>query len=183
MESLSGTADGGAPRHTALFVGSWHPPNIEAAELVAEVAVDLPEVMFLMVGSHCAALDGTILPVNVTLCGELSDALKRGLLWSADLGLNPMLRGSGTNLKLVEYFAAGLPVVSTPLGARGVAVRPGEHLWTAEAGELGAAIAAALERPEEGEEMAVRARRLVDEELDWAVIGARFADAVAGVLA
>lgn len=183
MESLSRSADGGAPRHTALFVGSWHPPNIEAAERVAEVAVDLPEVMFLMVGSHCAALDGTILPANVALCGELSDALKRGLLWSADLGLNPMLRGSGTNLKLIEYFAAGLPVLSTPLGARGVAVRPGEHLWTAPPAEFGAAIAAALERPAEGEEMAVRARRLVDEELDWAVIGARFADAVAGVLA
>jgi hypothetical protein len=31
--------------------------------------------------------------------------------------------------------------------------------------------------------MAVRARRLVDEELDWEVIGGRFRDAVAGVLA
>jgi hypothetical protein len=30
--------------------------------------------------------------------------------------------------------------------------------------------------------MAVRARRLVEEELDWAVIGARFRDAVAPVL-
>jgi hypothetical protein len=74
-------------------------------------------------------------------------------------------------------------VVSTPLGTRGVDARAGEHLWTAPAEGFGAAVAAALRRPAEGAAMAVRARRLVDEELDWAVIGARFRDAVAGVLA
>ncbi|MDB5066600.1 MAG: putative glycosyltransferase, partial [Chloroflexi bacterium] len=116
-------------------------------------------------------------------CGELPDSLKRSLLWTADLGLNPMLSGSGTNLKLVEYFAAGLPAVSTPLGTRGVDARPGEHLRTAPAEGFGAAVVAALRCPEEGAAMAVRARRLVDEELDWAVIGDRFRDAVAGVLA
>jgi glycosyltransferase involved in cell wall biosynthesis len=164
-------------------MGSWHPPNVEAAQRMVEVADDLSTVAFLMVGSHCTALEGQTLPDNVALCGELPDALKRSLLWSADLGLNPVVRGSGTNLKLVEYFAAGLPVVSTPLGARGLDVRADEHLWTAPLEEFGAAITTALSRPEEGAAMAVRARRLVDEELDWTVIGARYRDAVAAVLA
>jgi glycosyltransferase involved in cell wall biosynthesis len=172
-----------APRHSVLFMGSWHPPNVEAAERIVALAELLPEVCFLMLGSHCTALDGQTLPENVALCGELPDALKRSLLWSADLGLNPVLRGSGTNLKLVEYFAAGLPVLSTPLGARGLDVRDGEHLWTAPAADFGAAVAAALARPEEGAAMAVRARRLVDEELDWTVVGARYRDAVNGILA
>ena len=183
VEGLARTADGGAPDHAALFMGSWHPPNIEAARRVLAIAEDLPRVLFLMVGGHCVALDGETLPDNVALCGELPDLLKRSLLWSADLGLNPMVSGSGTNLKLVEYFAAGLPALSTPTGARGLDVRPGEHLWSAPPEGFGAAVAAALERPEEGEAMAVRARRLVDEELDWAVIGGRFRDAVTGVLA
>jgi glycosyltransferase involved in cell wall biosynthesis len=164
-------------------MGSWHPPNIEAAEQVVAAARELPGVAFLLVGSHCAALEEAALPENVLLCGELPDALKRSLLWSADLGLNPMLRGSGTNLKVVEYLAAGLPVLSTPLGTRGLAVRPGEHLWTAPVEELPSAIAAALRRPEEGAAMAARARRLVEEELDWSVIGGRFRKAVSAALA
>jgi glycosyltransferase involved in cell wall biosynthesis len=182
-ERMGRWSEGRAPAHSALFMGSWHPPNLDAAERVVAAAELLPEVAFLLLGSHCAALEETALPGNVLLCGELPDSLKRSLLWSADLGLNPMVRGSGTNLKLVEYFAAGLPVLSTPLGARGLAVRPGEHLWTAPVEELAPAIAGALRRPEEGAAMAVRARRLVEEELDWAVIGPRFRDAVAAALA
>jgi glycosyltransferase involved in cell wall biosynthesis len=183
LEAIAGSLEGASPAASALFMGSWHPPNIEAARQVVAIAGGLPEVVFLMVGGHCAALDGERLPGNVVLCGELPDSLKRSLLWTADLGLNPMLSGSGTNLKLVEYFAAGLPVVSTPLGTRGVDARAGEHLRTAPAEGFGAAVAAALRCPEEGAAMAVRARRLVDEELDWAVIGDRFRNAVAGVLA
>jgi glycosyltransferase involved in cell wall biosynthesis len=41
-------------------------------------------------------------------------------LAAADLALNPMISGSGSNLKLFEYLAAGLPVVSTSFGVRGV---------------------------------------------------------------
>jgi glycosyltransferase involved in cell wall biosynthesis len=171
------------PRHSVLFLGSWHPPNVQAARRVAALAEDLPEVAFLMVGSHCAALDGETLADNVALCGELPEALKLSLLWSADLGLNPVLSGSGTNLKLVEYFAAGLPALSTPLGVRGMAARPGEHLWTAPGEDFAAAIEAALARPEQGAAMAARARRLVDEEFDWAVIGAGYRGAVAAALA
>jgi glycosyltransferase involved in cell wall biosynthesis len=182
LERAARATGGTPPRHSALFMGSWHPPNIDAAHRVVAAAERLPEVAFLMVGSHCTALEGEALPDNVVLCGELPDALKRSLLWSADLGLNPMVRGSGTNLKLVEYFAAGLPVVSTPLGARGVEVRAGEHLWIAPAEELAPAVGRALRRSEEGAAMAARARRLVEEELDWAVIGARFRDAVSAAL-
>ena len=65
------------------------------------------------------------LPPNVVLAGVVTNVAKRTLLQSADLALNPMRTGSGTNLKIVEYFAAGIPVVSTPFGARGLE----ETLW------------------------------------------------------
>ena len=37
-----------------------------------------------------------------------------------DFGLNPMEQGSGSNIKIFEYAAAGLVIVSTPFGVRGV---------------------------------------------------------------
>lgn len=35
------------------------------------------------------------------------------------IGLNPVTQGAGTNLKLIQYMAHGLPVVSTEFGLRG----------------------------------------------------------------
>ena len=40
-------------------------------------------------------------------------------LWGADVGLNPITTGAGSNVKLPTYLAAGLDVVSTPFGVRG----------------------------------------------------------------
>ena len=38
----------------------------------------------------------------------------------------PILSGSGVRVKLLEAFAAGIPVVSTPVGAEGLAEKDGE---------------------------------------------------------
>ena len=38
---------------------------------------------------------------------------------AADIGLNPVTYGSGTSVKVIEYLAAGLRVVSTAAGMRG----------------------------------------------------------------
>lgn len=40
-------------------------------------------------------------------------------LWGADVGLNPVTTGAGSNVKLPTYLAAGLDVLTTPFGARG----------------------------------------------------------------
>jgi glycosyltransferase involved in cell wall biosynthesis len=41
------------------------------------------------------------------------------LLAAADVAVNPVESGSGSNVKLAEYLAAGVPVVTTPVGLRG----------------------------------------------------------------
>ena len=43
---------------------------------------------------------------------------------AADAGLNPITRGSGSNVKLFEYLAARLPVISTLFGVRGTNLVP-----------------------------------------------------------
>ena len=40
----------------AVFMGSWHGPNIEAAESVIAAAREVPEVEFWILGSCCGAL-------------------------------------------------------------------------------------------------------------------------------
>ena len=55
----------------------------------------------------------------------------------------PLLTGSGTRLKILEAWAAGLPVVSTTIGAEGLPVRDGETVLLADGAE---AFAAAVTR-------------------------------------
>lgn len=165
---LSGLTD---LRSIAIFTGSWHPPNIDAAKHVLEIAPELPDVLFLLIGRHCVEFDQWTIPRNVALLGIVSDATKGTLLSCADVALNPMVRGSGTNLKLVEYFAAGIPVVSTALGARGLGVDNGTHLDIAALDGFPTAIRRLLDHPDEAAKMAARSRHIVEDAYDWEVLG------------
>ena len=71
---------------------------------------------------------------------QVIERVKRTLLAAADVALNPVLHGSGTNLKVIEYLASGVPVVSTAFGVRGLDVGNGRHLLVAEPHEMVAAV-------------------------------------------
>jgi glycosyltransferase involved in cell wall biosynthesis len=71
-------------------------------------------------------------PARLVLAGECSRPRREGrvlavgfapelspLLAAADVAVNPAEAGSGSNLKVAEYLAAGLPVVTTRVGLRG----------------------------------------------------------------
>jgi glycosyltransferase involved in cell wall biosynthesis len=46
----------------------------------------------------------------------------------ASVSIVPLRLGSGTNLKILDSMALGLPVVSTSIGCAGLSVKDGEHL-------------------------------------------------------
>ena len=52
--------------------------------------------------------------------GVVDDFQKELLTKTSDYAINPMFSGAGTNLKILEYFAAGLPVITTEFGTRGL---------------------------------------------------------------
>ena len=158
----------------ALFVGSGHNPNIEAGRDLLDHAGEHPDVTFLLAGKHCNGLQRPHLPPNARLLGEVAPDLLDLLLGGADVALNPMRAGGGSNLKLVTYLAAGLPVVSSAVGARGVDA-PAAGLVTAELSRLGDALAEAATG---ADERGAAGRAWVEAHADWRAIGARFAEAV-----
>ncbi|MCY4428628.1 MAG: glycosyltransferase [Halieaceae bacterium] len=125
-------------RPTALFLGSWHGPNLEAVEFILEkLAPALPQVDFWLLGGVCDAWRGRALPANVrSWGGNLDETGKWALLQAADLALNPAASGAGSSLKMLEYAVAGLPVLSTRHGCRGLAPELVQHLHTAELEEF-----------------------------------------------
>jgi glycosyltransferase involved in cell wall biosynthesis len=170
-----------APEGLAVFFASWHPPNNDAAEVLISIAPQLPEVVFVLAGSHSDLFRTRALPTNIVLAGVVSDAAKATLLAAADLAVNPMRLGSGTNLKIVEYFAAGVPAVSTPFGVRGLDVS-GDHLVLAEIDDLPTAIRAVLADPGAAATRAAAARALVLERYDWGALGDTLAELLEGDL-
>jgi len=169
--------------HLAIFVGSWHPPNLNATESILDVASSRPDTLFLIAGSQCEYFNGRQLPANVVMRGRVSDRELVHLLATADVALNPMRSGAGTNLKILEYFAAGVPVVSTEIGARGTGAVPHTHYVPLDTGtDLASAITTATDLSST-ESMIRAARALVEAEFDWRVLGARFAAVVERVIA
>jgi glycosyltransferase involved in cell wall biosynthesis len=125
-----------AGRPVIVFVGSAHKPNIDALQFIIDtLAPRLPDCYFAIVGSVCAALQRS-LPSNVLFFGTLHEEYKDVLLRIADIAVNPMFSGSGSNLKLAEYFAYRLPVVTTPIGARGYKIKNSREAIVCEGNEF-----------------------------------------------
>ena len=110
----------GLPQEVVLFMGSRHPPNVAAAKHVLRIAQQLPHVAFWIMGSVCAHPEVAPVPANVSLLGMVDEPVRRAVLGLATIALNPMEAGSGTNLKMLDYTASGLEVVTTPFGNRGL---------------------------------------------------------------
>ena len=103
----------------AVFIGSYHKPNLEAVRYIEKFAQEIRDknIKFIIIGGASEGVKkemGNLIPLGI-----LKDDEKDLIMKVADIGLNPILSGSGTNIKVLEYIAYGLPVISTPFGARG----------------------------------------------------------------
>jgi glycosyltransferase involved in cell wall biosynthesis len=167
---------------TVLFMASWHGPNIEAALCTLEIARLLPEVNFLFLGSIGAYLDhfGFSLPANVHCLGVVDDQTKDQVLSWVDLAINPMQSGSGTNLKMLDYMAAGVPVLSTAFGARGLGLEDRIQVRLAPISEFPRVIEdIRTQDPGISAAMVERARAHVAERFSWEVIAQHLLDRLA----
>jgi glycosyltransferase involved in cell wall biosynthesis len=131
------------------------------------VLADEPTARLSVAGAGLpASVRARPLPEGVELLGEVEDL--RTAYWSHRLLVAPLRAGSGTRLKILEAFAAGLPVVTTPLGAEGIEAADGIHLRLADGAQPTADAIVALLRDEgAGRRLAAAARRLVEERYDW----------------
>ena len=161
----------------AVFIGSQYGPNNDAADyLIRTLAPAVPDITIGIVGGVGTAWrerhPGQPLPANVRLFGTVEIAKLDLILQAADIGINPMTRGSGTNIKMLDFMAAGLAILTTAVGARGISgtawVLAEIEMFPA---ELRALAADAGRRGRLGEE----ARRRAEEHHDWKGVSARLA--------
>ncbi len=160
---------------TALFTGSWHGPNVDALLFVLELATRLPDMFFLVMGSVGQAVQDRRIPANVGLLGVVDNQTREVVLHCADVALNPMAAGSGTNLKMLEYAAAGIPILSTPHGARGLLLADERYVELAELNDFAEALESMRDNRAPMVSRIRHARDCVVEHYDWMVIASRLA--------
>ncbi|EHL97009.1 glycosyltransferase, group 1 family protein [Acetobacteraceae bacterium AT-5844] len=123
-------------RPYALFMGSAHRPNVDAGNYILDLAAEVPEIDFILAGKVTGLLRWDKLRTNTRIIDDFSASEKVELLAGASFYLNPILEGSGTNIKTIEALAAGIPLISTSAGVRGLQVRHGRDCLISNRGEF-----------------------------------------------
>ena len=160
-----------------LFAGyfRWR-PNAEAAlELIDEVfpriRARLDGATLRLVGKDAIAEMTAAAGPGVEIVGGVPEMLPE--LRRAAVTVLPIRAGGGTRLKVLEAFAAGVPVVATPFAVHGLGVRDGEHALLA---DHPAGLAAQALRVIDDRALAAalsqRGREHVEAHFDWPAVAA-----------
>lgn len=158
------------------FLSYW--PNADAclyfaSEILPLLRARVGAVRFRMVGRVPPdALAALAEQPDVELVADVPDI--RPWFGAADAMVVPLRAGSGTRLKILEAFAAGRPVVTSPIGCEGLDVADGEHLLVAaDADAFADAVARVLVDDALADGLTRRARHLVREQYDLPVLAER----------
>jgi glycosyltransferase involved in cell wall biosynthesis len=90
-----------------------------------------PDLRWRLVGKNPAGIAHLVRgDSRIEVTGPVADAVAE--LAKAQVAVVPVLAGSGTRVKILEAWAAAVPVVSTSIGAEGLPAKDGEHLLIAE---------------------------------------------------
>jgi len=129
---------------SVVFLGSAHMPNVEAAQYILDfIAPACPDVEFHIIGSVCDPVASKT-QRNVRFWGILDSGMKSAVMQACGIAINPMLSGSGSNVKLADYLANGLYVVTTIFGQRGYPKDIRDEITIALPEEFAAAIKSTL---------------------------------------
>ena len=167
---------------TMLFVGGFrHEPNRVAMDwfvhqVLPRIVAKQPQARFVIAGADPPP-EHTYADYrdNLEMLGYVEDI--REPLARYAVFVCPILSGSGVRVKLLEAFAAGIPVVSTRVGAEGLIGKDGELCLVADAPEQFAErVLELFDNPGLTAAMATRARAEVEAHWDTAVITRRLVD-------
>ncbi|HUJ24716.1 MAG TPA: glycosyltransferase family 4 protein [Myxococcales bacterium] len=124
-----------AQRRNVVFVGSldWR-PNAEAAVILARdiwprCRALLPGARLAIVGRNPPAQVNALAGPDVIIAGNVPDVTP--WLDGAFATAVPLRAGSGTRIKILEAWAAGVPVVASPVAAEGLPYTDGRDILIA----------------------------------------------------
>jgi sugar transferase (PEP-CTERM/EpsH1 system associated) len=175
--------------NSLVFTGSmdWL-PNEDAVFYFAHAILPLirehsPDVFLDVVGRNPSRkLQALAESENsIRLTGWVDDI--RPFLGRGSVCIVPLRIGGGTRLKIFEAMAMGKAVVSTSVGAEGLAVRSGENIVLADTpNDFSQAVISLLRDPRRRQQLGAAARTLVQENYSWRIVANDFASTLQEVI-
>jgi glycosyltransferase involved in cell wall biosynthesis len=150
------------------FSGNFeYHPNIDAVrflldEIWPEIRKRHPEFRLRLIGRNSQLFRGP----GVETTGPVEDALSE--IATASVVIAPLRVGSGTRVKILQAWAAGRPVVATPLAMEGLKFKDGQDVLLATtATELMDTVDLLLANPQTSERIARAGRLRFEQEYTW----------------
>jgi sugar transferase (PEP-CTERM/EpsH1 system associated) len=182
--SISGNIDN---KDGLLFIGSmayW--PNEDAVQffyrdILPYIKERCGDIKWQIVGRDPSPAVRHLASERIEITGWVDDV--RPYMWSSQVMIVPLRSGGGTRLKILEAMAAGIPVVSTTLGAEGLAVVHDKNILIADAAEeFAEAVVRLINQPQLVERITRNARKLVETVYDWSMIAEQLDEAYQSIL-
>lgn len=162
--------------NVGFFITSYTPYGQRAAENCIAIAKECPDLQIIIAGTIKRGFIERPLPENILFTGVISDEEKVYYLQHCDFALNLLEEGAGINVKMFEYFAFGIPVITTEYGARGIAVNGGQNCILAKRGHYVEDIRAFCSMSlSEKDDISQKALRLLLDQYSWRSLGRKVA--------
>lgn len=167
-----------APAHL-IYIGSmdWY-PNEDAVsfftdEVLPKIHERVPAVKFSIVGGNPSRRVQKLADrQGIVVTGRVADI--KPYFEEATVFVVPLRIGSGTRLKILEALAMGKAIVSTSVGAEGLALRNGEEIFIAdEPTDFAEAVNRLLTSAALRRRIGENGRARVERDYDWRRIGAK----------
>lgn len=140
-----------------------------AKRVFPRICARKPQARFMIIGRCPPKSIQNLAGDRITVTGSVEDV--RPLLSKTMISVVPLRIAGGSRLKILESFAAGIPVVSTSIGAEGLDIEPGRHLIVADDESAFAAECLRLmEQPQLRAQLAAAARSCLKDKYDWSVL-------------
>ena len=163
-----------------VFSGSmdWH-PNEDAVLYFADailprIRAEVPGASLTVVGRNPSPrLRDAAARSGIVVTGTVDDV--RPSIGEGAVYVVPLRAGSGTRLKIFEALAMGKAVVSTTVGAEGLALEPGRHFVAADdPAAFAGAVVGLLRDPDRRRTLGREGRSLVEASYSWPTVAREF---------
>jgi len=172
-----------------LFVGTlYYPPNIDALTnfvtgILPTIQLALPKATLTVAGRGPVPEELRQLLRRPGITLNESPASLTSAYAGASVCVAPLGHGSGTSIKVLEALAHGVPIVATPMGARGLGLHDGVHIRVAENNQdFAAACVALMTDSAYAEGLAKAGVEEVNRRFSWEAVGVEARRALSGLL-
>jgi sugar transferase (PEP-CTERM/EpsH1 system associated) len=160
---------------TILFTGNMdYAPNVDAvlyfvAEIFPLIKKQVPHAEFIIAGQRPVKKVTELAGKDVTVTGFVKDL--SAMYASASIVVAPLRFGAGTQNKVLEAMAMGVPVVSRNIGFNGLNIESGEGVILAmETEAFASACISLLQSQEQRANIGTKGKEVIRTQFDWDVI-------------